>query len=190
MRSARIKVKKSKVGGKEVWSTKKLALLLKIMTRQAEISKRVYYHHKENGLCVRCGKINDRAWTTLCSNCRKELTKKQTDLKNWYRENGICPYCRKQSLMGDEKRCLECSAKDYAYKATHPITNEQKIQYANNSNEHKRKLYKERAEQGICTRCGKRQAEHGRKKCRICLDKNKLQKVLNNQQNRAHYCAD
>ena len=34
-----------------------------------------------------------------------------------------------------------------------------------------RSVYKERSEQGICTRCGKRKAAPGRKKCKLCLEK-------------------
>lgn len=138
--------------------------------------KRIYYHHKENGLCVRCGKTNDRPWTTLCVKCREKQTRQQAETRKWYREHGICHCCGKEKLYGVEKRCLECSAKSYEYKAEHPITEEQRIRYNNNFKQQQRNLYKERAEQGICTRCGKQKADYGRKKCRMCLDKNRISK--------------
>ena len=108
--------------------------------------------------------------------CREKQTRQQAEAREWFREHGICACCGKEKLFGDEKRCVECTAKAFTYKELHPVTNEQKIRYANHFKEQQKRLYKERAEQGICTRCGKQKAEYGRKKCRMCLDKDRISK--------------
>lgn len=143
---------------------------------QAEISKRIYYHHKENGLCVRCGKKNDRE-RTLCSQCREKATIQQRQVKEWYRENGICPDCRQEKLYGQEKICILCKAKLYEAKQKHKPTEEQQMKYRNNFKEQQRNLYKLRTEQGVCTRCGKFKAAFGKKKCEICLEKDRLAQI-------------
>lgn len=78
---------------------------------------RMYYRRKEAGLCVNCGKPLDIAGVK-CSKCRDRTNKDRRELISWYKENGICPICRKNNLFGNEKECIECSAKRYTKRMT------------------------------------------------------------------------
>ena len=137
------------------------------MTQQ-EYSKRHYQMRKSNGLCPRCGKELDRQGH-YCSECLVKNREYRRENRQFYRENGICPACGKERLFGQERQCIECREK--MNERRKPLTGEQKIRYGNHFKEQQRQLYKERAEQGICTKCGKHKAKPGRKKCGICLDK-------------------
>lgn len=135
---------------------------------ETEYARFYYINRKSNGLCPRCGKELDREGH-YCSTCLAKTNDYQNETRVFMRSIGVCPYCRKEKLYGDERRCIECSAKAFAY--AKPLTEEQKIRYGNNFKEYQRNLYRERADQGICTKCGKRKAKHKRKKCANCLDK-------------------
>lgn len=143
----------------------------------AENSKRLYYHYKANGICVRCGELNDRKNVVLCSKCQNVQYNRQKEIRKWYTDNGICPVCRKEKLFGTEKRCLECNSKDYLYKQNHKPLELQKIKWANNFSDKQKVIYAKRAEEGICTKCGKYKAAQGRKKCYTCLDKDRLTQI-------------
>jgi hypothetical protein len=60
-------------------------------------------------------------------------------------------------------------AKQAENRANHKqiFTDEQKQK----RNEVARKRYQDRVAKGICTHCGKFKADYGKKKCKICLDK-------------------
>lgn len=135
---------------------------------QKERSRRFYENRKNNGLCPRCGKILDRKGH-YCSECLEKVNQYHRENKIFYRENGICPVCGKELLIGDEKQCISCRQK--AYERRKPLTDEQKERYGKRFRERQKSLYRERAESGICTKCGKRKAYIGKKKCKICLDK-------------------
>lgn len=144
---------------------------------QKEISARHYRRRKENGLCPRCGKPLDRKGF-YCSECVKEVRVNARKNREFYRKNGICPECGKNKLFGDEKTCPECRAK--AQNRKNNCTDEQKQKYRESQNEKRRKLHKERAKKGICTRCGRRKAVAGKKKCAICQEKENEQKRKKN----------
>ena len=135
---------------------------------QKERSAILYKTRKENGLCPRCGKILDRKGH-YCSECLDKVNQYHRENMAFYREHGICPVCGKEKLFGDEKQCISCREKAYAKKK--PLTEEQKERYGKHFKEQQKSLYRERVENGVCTRCGKYKAEIGKKKCRICLDK-------------------
>lgn len=139
---------------------------------QKDYSKLHYQRRKENGLCPRCGKKLDREGH-YCTECLKKDREYKQENRRFFRDNGLCHYCGKEMLYGQEKQCIKCREKRYEKRK--PLTEEQKIRYGNNLKEQQRRLYKERSEQGICTRCGKRKAEPNRKKCGICLDKDAKQ---------------
>ena len=134
-----------------------------------EISARHYRNRKDNGLCPRCGKVLDRQGH-FCSVCLEKANQYTREARAFARSMGFCPECKKEKLVGEEKICLKCSARRYANKK--PITEEQRIRYNKNFREKQNELYKQRREQGICGECGKRKAEEGKSRCRICLDKN------------------
>ena len=143
---------------------------------ETEYARFYYINRKINGLCPRCGKELDREGH-YCSTCLQKNNDYQNETRAFLKSIGICPICRKEQLYGDERRCLECKAKTFGY--VKPLTEEQKIRYGNNFKEYQRNLYRERAEQNICTKCGKRKAKHNRKKCEICLEKDSQRARLN-----------
>lgn len=131
---------------------------------------------KSNGLCIQCGKPLDRTGIR-CIECNNSKKIRENEDRKWYSENGYCPRCHKNKLFGDEKNCPECSAKAYGHNMN-KINRIGKQKFNEQSAEMARKRYRERSENGICTRCGKRKSEHGFKTCGICRakDHNRKQK--------------
>lgn len=134
---------------------------------ESEKAKRHYQMRKNNGLCPRCGKKLDRVGH-YCSECLLKVSEYQKDTRKLLQSIGICPVCRKEKLFGSEKNCPECRAKSLSRKK---FTPEQRKKYNENFKIQQKNIYKERAEKGICTRCGKFKAKFGAKKCTICLEK-------------------
>ena len=134
---------------------------------QKEINKRHYYNRKNNGLCPRCGKPLDREGH-YCSECLEKVRKYRIENRKFFVENNICTVCGKEKVPNGERICPECRAKNAERKH---ITDEQRARYNKNVRKKQNLLYKQRSEMGICTRCGKRKAMFGKKKCGICLQK-------------------
>lgn len=139
------------------------------MSYNKETYKKYIKKLKDNELCIKCKKPLDRNGVH-CVQCRKIINENVKLDRDFYRENRTCPRCRKNTLVGNERICLECTANEY----------EQKM----NSNkrlgkEHLNKIHsdwereerKKRIENGMCTRCGKRKVDSGYKTCGICRDK-------------------
>lgn len=121
---------------------------------------------KEQGLCIKCGKPLDREGVH-CIACRKIISENERENRHWYQSHGICPRCGKNDLFGDEKVCPECNAK--VYKNTMNSRNKLGKEHYNQKHaEWAKKEHYKRIEQGICTRCGKRNADYGFKTCGIC----------------------
>ena len=137
------------------------------MTRK-EINANSYWRRRENGLCPRCGNPLDRDGY-YCKKCLEKHNEYKRENKKFFRENGVCPECGKEKLFGDEKMCIACRQRSYERRK--PLTEEQRIKNNKKFRERQNYLYKQRSEQGICTRCGKRKPEAGKKKCGICLAK-------------------
>lgn len=116
--------------------------------------------------CQKCNKEIDREGY-YCSDCLKKKNQYNRDTWIFCIEIGICPVCRKERIFGEEKTCPECRAKRANRKK--PITEEQKERIRLQ----RRLCYYQRSEQGICTRCGKRKAMEGKKKCGICLQRDR-----------------
>ena len=140
------------------------------MSTQKEISARFYKRRKENGLCPRCGKPLDREGY-YCSECLEKVRVYHRENREFYRKNHLCTECGKNSVPEEERICPECRAK--RQKIRKPLTEDQKTRYREHFRKQQKSLYKERSDAGICTRCGKRKAMHGKKKCGICLAKEK-----------------
>lgn len=140
--------------------------------------KKLYERRKLNGECPRCGNKMDRQghYCQLCLEKNREYVNKS---REFLREIGICPQCQKRSLIGEQRICLECLAKQSERRAIHKqiFTEEQKEK----RNKVARERYKNRVLQGICTRCGKFRADYGKKKCEICLNKDSTVHRLRNQ---------
>lgn len=137
----------------------------------AQKKKRIEYTRRrriKDGRCPDCGKEKDRQGY-YCAACLEVHNEYIRDNRSFWRANHICPVCGKERLFGTEKTCIGCRQKQYEYKqkSKQPLTDEQKDAMRN----YGRSVYKERSEQGLCTRCGKRKAAPGRKKCKLCLEK-------------------
>lgn len=135
---------------------------------QKERSQKLYNNRKSNGLCPKCGKKLDREGH-YCSECLVKVREYNRENKEFYRNNGICPVCGKEILWGSEKQCILCREKSRQRKQR--ITDEQKKAYKERFKKQQKSLYADRTEKGICTKCGKRNAAYGKKKCQICLNK-------------------
>lgn len=66
---------------------------------------RLYYKRKEAGLCVNCGKMLDTDGVK-CKECCYKVNQGKRDAFNWYKDNGVCPICRKNSLLVMKKCAL------------------------------------------------------------------------------------
>ena len=138
--------------------------------------KRLIERRKEQGLCIKCGNPLDREGVH-CEKCRGILNKLQNETRQWYKENGICPRCGKNNLFGGEKVCIECNAIAYAYNIQR--ANRLGREYCNKKQAEYQKIrYHKNSEQGICTRCGKRNADYGYKTCGICREKDNRTRLL------------
>lgn len=126
---------------------------------------RLYYRRKEKGLCVECGKpVN--ANKTRCEECKNRINQNRRTLIHWYQENGICPNCRKNSLVGDERVCLECSALAYSQRIARYNANPE--EFKTKERENSKKVRARRIEKGLCARCGKPKADDEFKTCEKC----------------------
>lgn len=123
---------------------------------------------KSQGLCPRCGKPNDRD-AYYCTVCKNEHTKETRARKDLYRRLGICSYCGKEKLYGDEKSCLSCREKVRARKERY--LEKKKCEIDRKTNERRRRKYQECKQAGICTKCMKNKAEEGYSKCLQCRNK-------------------
>lgn len=137
------------------------------LTRQ-EINKNFYKRRKENGLCQKCGNKLDREGY-YCSVCLEKVREYEKETRDFCRKNHICTECRKERVYGSDKICFECRAKKNNRRAK--TTDEQRQKSNERFREQQNHLYEQRVEQGICTRCGKRSAADGKKKCVVCLKK-------------------
>ena len=135
---------------------------------QKERSAKLYWNRKDNGLCPRCGKPLDREGH-YCSECLEKVRAYRSENKEFYRENHLCTECGKNKVPDGERTCPECRAKKNESRKT--LNETQKIRCNENFRKQQNFLYKERSDAGICTRCGKRKAMPGKKKCGICLSK-------------------
>ena len=118
--------------------------------------------------CPRCGKPKDREGY-YCSKCLDKKNAYNRESWAFFRQQGLCSICGKVKVYGDEVNCPECRAKRVA--GTKPKTEEQRLARNEWARNHKKIVYMERKNEGICTRCGRRKVAALRTKCPICLDK-------------------
>lgn len=146
----------------------RFALRMKMALTRKEISENAYRRRRENGLCPKCGKKLDRDGY-YCSECLVKAREYERETRKFCREHHICTECKKERVFGEDKICFECRAKKNKYRVE--ITEEQRKKRNDNFRKRQTELYKKRSAQAICTRCGKRKAVDGKKKCAICLEK-------------------
>lgn len=136
---------------------------------------RMYYRRKEAGLCINCGKPLDTNGVK-CSQCRDKLNADRKELVNWYKDNKICPICRKNSLFGEEKACVECSAKSYASRMAKYYANPEEFKARDRIEQ--KKIREKRAANGLCVYCGKVKSDENFKTCTKCRNKQKIKKRI------------
>lgn len=92
--------------------------------------------------------------------------------RDWYIEHGICPVCGQREASIGRQNCLLC--KDNADKRAKVYyqrrTPEQKQRYK----EQQRRRIQELEEKGLCRNCGQRPVARGKKKCAVCLQKERI----------------
>lgn len=99
----------------------------------------------------------------------KQTAEEKRIIREYYRRVGICPVCKTNHLIGDEKTCIECRAEGANQKYIYVQENRDKV----NANQRRtRKIrYEKDIANGICPRCRKRKLEVGRKRCGMCRAK-------------------
>lgn len=119
-------------------------------------------------MCIRCGKETGRKGI-YCSECAEKMKKYQHETRRWCIENHICMHCLKEKTFGNEHTCLKCRTKIMLRKSN--TSEEQRKKDNESSKKSHKKTYNERIANNLCTCCGKRPPETGKRKCRICLEK-------------------
>lgn len=123
---------------------------------------------RKEGRCLACGKKKDREGY-YCTGCRDKNKERKKEDREFYRKNHICTACGKIRVFGSDRTCFECRAKD-ALRRTE-FSEERKERNKLSSERSMKRIKEERIKNGLCPMCGKRKPEEGRKKCRICLNK-------------------
>ena len=155
------------------------------------MSKNTYLKRKEQGLCTKCGgEIEaDRKGKTTCYECSQINVKYKRETAEFCRNNGICPRCHRVKLIGNEKNCPECSAKNYAYLQKQLRENPETIERREEQSRiHKKDVYTQRKQNGLCTCCGKPlgRMDYGALTCLRCREKHNSYK-LKSQKPRSEY---
>lgn len=122
------------------------------------MSKNTYKIRKSQGLCTKCGGEieTERKGKTTCQECSQKNTKYKRETANFCRNNGICPRCHKVKLIGSEKNCPDCSARNYEYLQKKLRENPEMVERREEQHKvHKKMIYESRKSQGLCTGCGK-----------------------------------
>lgn len=149
-------------------------------------NKMRYKERKENKLCVRCNKQDERTLNggALCQkcvdekreerkNCSEEERKRINEANDKYKKKCIaqnrCKRCGKQDAytLTGKTHCYECTQKISEYHKKYENENKEKIA------ERKKKRHQELIDKGICTQCRKRPAREGKTQCEICALKKK-----------------
>lgn len=137
-----------------------------------------YKKRKSMGICVDCGGELDRQGVR-CVSCRKKKTEEDKKSREMYRKMGVCPVCRRNKILGEEKTCPECLAQAAIY-VNKNRAKMSKAEYNSYMRSYSERTYRKRKESGICTRCGKRKATEGYFTCYVCRTRDTEQKRLRN----------
>jgi len=130
---------------------------------------------REQGLCVNCGKTNDRENKVLCSECANKAK-----IKKQEKEKGLCKKCKKENDRPGERLCNECFVK---YNIKKEKQHEKQKEYVRNS---RAKIRQNRKEQGLCTECGMPNDREGKLFCTSChiryseIQKKRYNEKINN----------
>lgn len=131
------------------------------------MSKESYKKLKENGICPSCRKPIDTQGV-YCTECAKKRNEQSRNNYQFFKEIGLCVRCHKK-IMGTETLCPECRAIQAT--KTERYINKNRELHNEKQRIYRKERYTKLKEQGICVRCGKRNAIQGRVMCEWCLAK-------------------
>lgn len=170
--------------GTEIQTTKKSRLYCDDCRRQrkneskarhkeayAEYNKQSVERLKEEGKCISCRKPNDNLPKVYCLECTKRRSKQNREAYEWYIEHKVCVRCHKRLVYDGKTECEECGARDAERSLAYRKSNLEAVKEREHT--HKRIIYHNRKESGLCTCCGQKAVE-GRTKCLSCLAKEKV----------------
>lgn len=152
-----------------------MLLKRKMALTRKEIDARRRAKCKEERICPACGKKKDREGY-YCSVCNKKNNERKKKDREYFRKNHICVMCGKERVYGEQKTCFTCREKGRISRSKY--TDEQKEKYKKIALKHQKEYYKECVANGFCTQCKKRKADEGKRKCRLCLDKDAERKRM------------
>ena len=122
--------------------------------------KERYADLKSRGICVYCKTAPAEDGKTTCQICREKQRQQTAEKRAALKRLGFCVECGSNRIYGTETLCPVCSAKKYVDNRRRKNPEYDK-QY-----QHDRKERLKDA--GLCIKCGKRQAENGKSRCRQC----------------------
>lgn len=118
------------------------------------------------GLCVRCGdRLEDGNPNFCCEKCKNEARIAYREKYNFLKQLGLCATCGGK-IYGDEIICLDCRIKSIERHDRNYAKNKEQILAKCSELAKQRRIKWE--SMGLCTRCGKRKAENGYKRCTRC----------------------
>lgn len=138
-----------------------------VFTPKKIMNQKTYQKRKALGVCVYCGspKEEGRGSKCMCASCSEKQRAYKDETRKFLKNIGLCPKCGKNSLWGNEKMCLECSATAYEENRRN---REKRNAYAK---EYYKKSMEELKKLGLCRSCRKRNVEKGHTYCSTCLAK-------------------
>ena len=121
-------------------------------------------------MCQKCGKQIEKG-KYYCRECQDKLNKNTREERAFLKSIGICPRCRKNMIFEGENTCPECKA--YNTNGATRLREKDRENYNEKQKVLHKKIYDQRKENGLCTRCGKRKADYGYFTCGVCRSKDR-----------------
>lgn len=107
-----------------------------------------------------------------CTKCRGKDREKRKARIEYHAARGLCPYCGKEKLFGDEKCCPECRAKKIIANVKWMNGLKEKGRRRKLTSNNARKVAYQRAkDNNLCPKCRKRKPKPGYVMCEMCLTK-------------------
>lgn len=162
--------------------------------KAAKYSKDYREVRAETGLCVECGRQDERTISgkALCTSCTARHSEANRKTRVSLVEMGVCTRCHKRDAIPGRRTCQECADELLEYNrarrarvsggGTHCVQcgkqDERTLSGLTRCAECAARISegaiirkKERLSKGLCEQCGKNPVEPYRRKCRECLDK-------------------
>lgn len=142
-----------------------------------EIKQRFVEKRIANKICVDCGKPNDSENNKYyCKACSEKKRKSNRETYRAYQDNKVCPMCKVNNLVGDEKICIECNLK--SAERQEKLRQDNPDYYNDISRISNQKLRTKRKENGLCVGCGNKLSDFRYSNCARCREKNSQKKRI------------